>query len=105
MDQDFNQFSNWLFSLNAYEFTLIPTIIGFILGPTLTTNQQNSLGNFFDMLGQVLMTMNAQNITLEQSTHKNSTFTRGFQTNSEHDEILLIKDEIIRMFHELYGDT
>ena len=28
VNQDYNSLSNWLFSLNAYEFTLIATAIG-----------------------------------------------------------------------------
>ena len=44
---DFCSFSNWLSTLNPYEFTLVATIIGFIISPSLTLNQQNSIGNFF----------------------------------------------------------
>ncbi|MDD2208782.1 MAG: hypothetical protein PHU45_05510, partial [Bacilli bacterium] len=52
INQDFDSFSNWLFSLNAYEFSLIASIIGFVISPALTINQQGSLGNFFELLGQ-----------------------------------------------------
>lgn len=65
INQDYKSFSNALFSLNAYEFTLIATAIGFAIGPTLSTNQQNSLGNFFQLIGQILLTLNAQNVTLD----------------------------------------
>lgn len=64
INQDYKTFSNWLFSLNAYEFTAIATLAGFIISPTLTINEQNSLGNFFELLGQVILTINAQNTTL-----------------------------------------
>ncbi len=46
INQDYNSFADWLFSLNAYEFSLIAAAIGFAISPTLTVNQQNSLGNF-----------------------------------------------------------
>ena len=35
--------------------------MGFALAPGLTTNQQNSVGNFIILFGQVLLTFNAQN--------------------------------------------
>ena len=60
---DFVSFSDWLFSLNPYEFTLIATLIGFIISPSLNSNEQNSLGNFFELLGEVLLTIQAQSIT------------------------------------------
>lgn len=104
MNQDFKSFSNALFSLNAYEFTLLGTIIGFAISPTLTTNQQNSLGNFFDLVGQVLMTVNAQNITIAQAQRKNSNFKRNFQSDNLEEEILIIKNEMFKMFDEIYGN-
>ncbi len=96
-NQDFNSFSNWLFSLNAYEFTLIATLIGFIIAPTLGINQQNSLGNFFELLGQVILTINAQNVTLRSEKSKHSTVKPYFETGSLEKEILLIKQELIKL--------
>lgn len=62
---DFVSLSDWLFSLNPYEFTMISTLIGFIISPQLNLNEQNSLGNFFELLGQVILTINAQASTIE----------------------------------------
>lgn len=104
INQDFNKFSNGLFSLSAFEFALVGTIIGFTVSSTLSSNQQNSLGNFFTLIGQVLMTENAQNITLAQEKRKNSNFKPGFQYNNQNDEILNIKNEMFKMFDELYGN-
>ena len=72
VNQDYKSFSEWLFSLNAYEFTLIATIAGFLISPKLTINEQNSLGNFFELLGQVILTINAQGSTLNQSNSAKS---------------------------------
>ncbi len=105
INQDFKSFSNGLFSLSAFEFSLVGAIIGFAVSQGLTTNQQNSLGNFFTLIGQVLMTENAQNITLAQEMRKNSNFKKGFQTNSTNEEILNIKNEMFKMFEELYGNN
>ena len=65
INNDFVSLSDWLFSLNPYEFTMIATLIGFIISPQLNLNEQNSLGNFFELLGQVILTINAQASTLE----------------------------------------
>lgn len=97
VNQDFNSFSNWLFSLNAYEFSLIATIIGFAISPTLTLNQQNSLGNFFELLGQVILTINAQNTTLQQAKAKTPNIKPYFETNNLEEEILKIKQELIQL--------
>lgn len=60
-----NAFIDLLLSLNEYELTILAVSIGFLLAPCITTNQQNSLGNFFELIGQTLLTINAQAITLQ----------------------------------------
>ncbi len=105
IDQDFKNFSNGLFSLSAFEFNLLASIIGFAITPTLTTNEQNSLGNFFALVGQILMTANAQNITLAAIKNKNTNLQNGFQTSSVENEILLIKEEMLNMFNKFYNNN
>ena len=104
LNHDFCKFSNWLFSLDPYQFTLLATVIGFAITPTLNSNQQQSLGNFFDMVGQVLLTVYSQEVVLQQLPRKYSNFKKGFQTNSTESEILLVKEELFKMFDELYGN-
>ena len=72
-NQDFKSLSNWLFSLNPYEFTLIATIMGLIISPTLSINEQNALGNFFELLGQIILTINAQENNLQRTKNNNHT--------------------------------
>lgn len=97
VNQDYNSFADWLFSLNAYEFTLIATIIGFAISPTLTVNQQNSLGNFFELLGQIILTINAQQTTINQAKAKNPGIKPTFETGSLEEEVLKLKQEIIQL--------
>lgn len=97
VNQDYTSFADWLFSLNAYEFTLISTAIGFAISPALTVNQQNSLGNFFELLGQVILTINAQNVTLAQAKAINPNVNPGFETGSIEEELLRIKQELIQL--------
>lgn len=64
-DMSCNAFVDLLLSLNSYELTILGTSIGLLIAPTITINQQNSLGNFFELLGQILLTINAQEINLQ----------------------------------------
>ena len=104
INQDFDSFSNWLFSLNAYEFSLIASIIGFVISPALTINQQGSLGNFFELLGQVILTINAQNTTLYQSGFQRSGIKPCIENKNLEEEIILIKNELIKLRNEIFNN-
>ncbi|MDD4795579.1 MAG: hypothetical protein PHG03_03355 [Bacilli bacterium] len=104
INQDFDSFSNWLFSLNAYEFSLIASIIGFVISPALTINQQGSLGNFFELLGQVILTINAQNTTLYQSGFQQSCIKPHIESQNLEEEIILIKKELIKLRNEIFNN-
>ncbi len=97
MSQDFNSFSSWLFSLNSYEFTFIASLAGFAIAPSLTLNEQNSLGNFFELLGQVILTINAQGSTLKQKKAQKSSIKHGRELETLEQEILKLKDEVIKL--------
>jgi hypothetical protein len=62
-----NAFVNILLSLNAYELSTLAFAISFLIAPTITINQQNALGNFFELIGQTLLNINAQEINLQPS--------------------------------------
>lgn len=97
VNQDFDSFSTWLSTLNPYEFTLVATAIGFAIAPVLTVNQQNSLGNFFELIGQVLLTINAQNVTSAQAKAKKPGIKPEIESATIEEEILKIKKEIIQL--------
>lgn len=105
VNKDYKSFSKWLFSLDAYTFTLIGTIAGFVISPTLTINEQNSLGNFFELLGQVILTINAQGTTLEQRKNKNSSIKPEIESSSLEEEIIKIKEEIINLRDDALGNN
>ncbi len=46
--------------INAFEFTTIAFVIGIVLCDDLTPAEQNSVGNFFMLVGQVLSTNASQ---------------------------------------------
>jgi len=60
-----NAFIDLLLSLNPYELSVLAFAIAFFLAPTITINQQNALGNFFELIGQTLLNINAQEVNLQ----------------------------------------
>ena len=70
-NNDYSELSKYLDTLNPYEFTLISIIAAFIITPNLELNEQYSVGNFFLLLGQTIITINAQEVTNNYYKNKN----------------------------------
>lgn len=72
-EYDYDNFKNmscdsfiaYLLSLSANELSLLAVGIGFLLSMNIDANKQNSLGNFFELIGQLLLTIASQNIELQ----------------------------------------
>ena len=100
INQDFSNLSNWLDTLNPYEFALIGTIAAFLIAPTLNANQQNSIGNFLEEIGQILLTIASQTITVKQAKSGNTESNGYFDTfNNSYDYLI---NEIIKIKKDLY---
>lgn len=54
-------------TLTPFEFTTLGVVIGYILSCNLTIDEQNSLGNWFELVGQIILTFNAQGSGQESS--------------------------------------
>ncbi len=61
-----------LTDINAPTFTLSAVVIGFLLIDDLSPSEQNSVGNWFMMVGQVLCTNASQQQVLNNSTNNNN---------------------------------
>lgn len=96
MNQDFCEFANWIYSLNGYEFTIIATLVAIVIAPPLSINQQNSLGNFFEQVGQTLLTIAAQNQTVKHKIKQYTTMLKKNDSDLE-TEINKIKAEIVQL--------
>ena len=66
-----NSLADYLLNLSAEEFSLLSFTLAFILAPTLNITQQNAIGNFFILFGQVLVTFNSQNNYLNNNNRDN----------------------------------
>ena len=94
--QDFSKLASWIYSLNGYEFTLVATLIAFLISPSMSINEQNSLGNFFEQLGQTLLTIAAQNQTIKHKTRQISKM-KDNDINDIEAEIHKIKEELYQL--------
>lgn len=58
--EEIKNFASWILTLSPFEFTTLGTIVGYLLSLSLTTAEQNSLGNWLELVGQIILTFNAQ---------------------------------------------
>ncbi len=104
INQDYKSIASWLFSLSPYEFTLLSTATGYLLTPNLSINELNSLGNFLILIGQIMLTVNAQAITKLQNPKKFSDFKPYMQKDNIIDEVTYLKEEVYKIIKENYGN-
>lgn len=60
LDTDFKAFSQLLLSIPPLEFGLLSGIIGTLISSVLSSSELNSLGNFLEAIGQVMLAIQAQ---------------------------------------------
>lgn len=63
---------NFLKNINANEFTTIAFVIGLLLIDDLTPAEQNSVGNWFMLIGQVLATNASQQQVINNANKTSS---------------------------------
>lgn len=68
---DFKEEASFLQSLDATEFAIFATIIAILMDNSLSTNEKNSVGNFFIQIGQTLITIAAQENLISNLHHSN----------------------------------
>lgn len=96
INQDFSKLANWIYNFNGYEFTLVATLIAFLIAPGMSINEQNALGNFFEQIGQTLLTIAAQNQTVKHKRKQISTMSNN-GTDDLREEIRRIKEELYQL--------
>ena len=62
---DITNLAKYISSLSPNELTITACLFGFLLGNDLDAYAQQSLGNFFELLGQYLLTTSSQNFLKE----------------------------------------
>lgn len=56
----YSTLSKLLSSLTPLEFTTLGVIFGYFLSISIPITEQNALGNWFELVGQILLTYSAQ---------------------------------------------
>lgn len=105
---DYASLSDWLFSFTGYEYGIVGAFIGLLIAAPLNINQQNSIGNFFELVGQMILTINAQEITRRAQINANDIEinqrqnTINNQNNTTYnDKIASLEQEIIKLKEEI----
>ncbi|RCX16894.1 hypothetical protein DFR58_109121 [Anaerobacterium chartisolvens] len=83
------------FSIPPEQFTLLASVVGFLLAENLDANEQNSLGNFLTLVGQVLMTVASQKALLDSGNDNQQILQR----------LNYLKKHISEIEQELEGNT
>ena len=66
-DDNYNNFVKYISSLTPNEFTAVACIFGFLLSTPLDAYTQQSVGNFLECVGQVMLTISSQNFANKQN--------------------------------------
>lgn len=74
-NQVYKDWAMFLTSLSPNEFVLLAVTIGISISQDLSIVEQNSIGNFFQSIGEIMITYNGQAVTIQtlnQSHQKDS---------------------------------
>lgn len=67
---------NFLSNINSSEFTISAFVIGYLLCDDLTPAKQNSIGNWFMLIGQVLATNASQQQVINNANKTSNSSNR-----------------------------
>lgn len=88
----------------AQVFTLSATVVGFLLLQELDLNEQNDLGNWFLLLGQLLCT-NAARLSVLQTSDNNSEQTNNDMSNMLEKTVAVMQQEIEELKRQVNKTT
>ena len=70
--KDIKNYANFLSKLSGNELAIIASISGYFLAQGLTPEEQNTIGNFFEAVGQILLCIGSQNQYLDSVRDDNN---------------------------------
>ena len=65
INNDYKSLADFLFSFSGNEFAIFASIVGFIISQNLSIDEVNSLGNFFECVGQFMLSKAAQDQVID----------------------------------------
>lgn len=87
-------FSKNLSNLSPLEFISLGCLLGIILSEVLNPNEQNTIGNFLEMVGQILLTSYAQASVVDPNYSSPS----NCQFNNLKYDVETIKKQILKLY-------
>ena len=72
INNDYDSLADYLFSFTGNEFAIFSSIIAFIISQNLSIDQVNSLGNFFESVGQFMLAKAAQDQVIYNRDRRNN---------------------------------
>ena len=72
INNDYKSLADFLFSFTGNEFAIISSIIGFVISQNLDIDEVNSLGNFFENIGQFMLAKAAQDQVITNRNNRNN---------------------------------
>ena len=72
INNDYDSLADYLFSFTGNEFAIFSSIIGFIISQNLSIDQVNSLGNFFESVGQFMLAKASQDQVIYNRNRRNN---------------------------------
>lgn len=70
---DYALIGDFLFNLSGVEYGVIGALLGLLISTKLTINQQNSIGNFLELVGQTLLAISAQEYNRKSNNSSQNT--------------------------------
>ena len=70
---DYASIGDFLFNLSGVEYGVIGALLGLLISTKLTINQQNSIGNFLELVGQTLLAISAQEYNRKSNNSSQNT--------------------------------
>lgn len=70
--KDIQNYASFLYSLSGNDLALLASAVGLLLSQNINSNQINSLGNFFEGVGQIMLVIGAQQQLRENNNNYNS---------------------------------
>lgn len=71
---DYRRLSRYLFNFSGNEFGIIGAVAGYLICQNLDIDEQNSIGNFFELIGQMILAIAAQNQVKNNDQNQNNSY-------------------------------
>lgn len=105
---DYRSFADWIFSLSGYEFAIIAASIGLVISSQLDYDRQESIANFFNTIGQMMLSVATQQRakigTIAKTrplTAEEMAYLYGAIAPASYHDVEILKAQMYQIYNEL----